>query len=58
MAGSICSFIVGRDPLEYANVNKVQFESAIRDLLLVHLYRVEVYDTKSWKIAYKVLSCS
>ena len=42
------------ESLEYVNVNKVQFEGLVRDLLLVHMYRVEVYDLKSRSITYKV----
>lgn len=42
------------EAVEYVNINKVQFEGVIRDLLLVHLYRVEVYDVKAWKVTYKV----
>ena len=36
------------------NVNKVQFECVVRDLLLVHMYRVEVYDMRTRSITCKV----
>ncbi|XP_067950413.1 DNA mismatch repair protein Msh2-like [Watersipora subatra] len=41
------------DRLKYTNVNKVQFEGVIRELLLAHLYRVEVYNLKTRAIVYK-----
>ncbi|XP_014279145.1 DNA mismatch repair protein Msh2 [Halyomorpha halys] len=49
----------GNDTLESLNLNKSQFESLIRDLLLVKQYRVEVYTSKgnkapsTWTLEYK-----
>lgn len=49
----------GKDTLDSLILNKSQFESLIRDLLLVKQYRVEVYTNKgnksptSWTLEYK-----
>jgi len=55
---TLCLF-VGNSRLEYVVVSKTNFDTIVRDLLLVRLYRVEVYQSKGgkhsdWTLAFKV----
>lgn len=55
----LCSFISFSSPfstgvMDYVVMNRIQFESVVRDLLLIHLYRVEVYNSKSGQCTAKV----
>lgn len=50
---------VGSSRLEYVVVSKTNFDTIVRDLLLVRHYRVEVYQSKGgknldWTLAFKV----
>jgi len=54
-------FVSGKSQLEYVVLSKSNFESTIRELLLVRQYRIEVYKPKSsgksasdWTLTYKV----
>ena len=49
----------GSSKVEYVTMSKMNFESWVRELLLVKQYRVEVYKNKGgknndWSLSYKV----
>jgi hypothetical protein len=54
-------FYKGKETLDSLILNKSQFETLVRDLLLVKQYRVEVYiskggkSTTNWTLEYKVI---
>ena len=57
-----CVCVSGDKKVESVSMSKLNFESTVRDLLLVKQYRIEVYTpriktgkTSDWTLAYKVL---
>ena len=56
---NIKHFPPGGSKVEYVTMSRMNFESWVRDLLLVKQYRVEVYKNKGgknndWSLSYKV----